>query len=85
MIFHALTFARCRESLKTRGRSRGLQHFMRILFNQTRPRGYSTFSYSTQLSMYLLLLKKTKVQTNKKCIALSFSDVVFKINHANNC
>ena len=37
------------------------------------------FSCSTQLSSKFQLLIKTKIPTNKKFLALSFSDIVFII------
>ena len=47
----------------------------------TRPRGYKTFSCSTQLRTKFQLLIKTKLPTKKEVSCFRF----LRINHANNC
>ena len=46
---------------------------------QTRPRGYTIFSCSTQLSMAFQLPLKTKMLKNKDSLAFNLSGVVFII------
>ena len=48
-----------------------------------RPRGYQTFSCSTQLSTKFQLLIKTKIPTNKEISFLKY--IRFCIYHANTC
>ena len=47
------------------------------LQKKARPRGYETFSCSTQLSTIFQLLKKIKYRKVKKFLTLSLSDVVY--------
>ena len=51
--------------------------------NKVRPRGYKTFSCSTELRMKFQLLIKTKILTNKEVSC--FKSLRCCIYHANKC
>ena len=60
----------------------GCQAYMQVAYigclsDNTGPKIIKLFSCSTQLSMKLKLLRKTKLKANKNFHALSLSDVIF--------